>query len=231
MSNPIDVHQFLSLTTPALKCGDAQGLARVLEAHWKPHDICSLLQHPDVNVRRVAAVTLGLVGDRTVMGCLTLALRDADDQVNHMAEHALWSIWFRSGNAQASQTFREGVSLLAAESYEAAIRSFEQTITIDPLFAEAANQCAIAHFFLYQWAQSLECSRRTISMIPTHFGAIAGLGHCYTQLGDLRRAQACYQRALNINPRMPAIARMLERLKSRPSPANDHTGIFVVPAV
>ena len=48
------------------------------------------------------------------------------------------------------------------------------------------------------------------------FGAIAGQGHCYAQLGDLRRARECYRRALEVNPRMEGVAEAYAQLKDAP---------------
>jgi tetratricopeptide (TPR) repeat protein len=64
--------------------------------------------------------------------------------------------------------------------------------------------------------------------MPTHFGAIAGMGHCYTQLGQLDQALECYRRALEINPRMSTIARMIDRLEARQRMRNDLSGEFLV---
>lgn len=224
----MDAKQFLELTLPALRNGDAAALAQMVKVRWKARELCPLLRDSDADVRRVAAVTLGLVGDMRVVSCLTGALHDADPQVNQMAEHGLWSIWFRSGSVQAHQPFREGVAMLAAESYPPAVACFEQATRIDPRFAEAFNQRAIAHFFLSEWELAINACRSAITLVPVHFGAIAGMGHCYTQLGELRRALACYRRALEINPRMPAIIQMIQRLEGHARSDNDSSGMFTV---
>jgi len=100
-------------------------------------------------------------------------------------------------------------------------------MAIDPDFAEAYNQCAIAYFFLGQWDQSIACCQRTIDLIPEHFGAVAGMGHACTQLNQLGRALSCYRTALRINPRMPAIARLIAGLEQRERGANDSSGAFL----
>jgi tetratricopeptide (TPR) repeat protein len=123
----------------------------------------------------------------------------------------------RLGNPRASAPFRRGVAQLTHEEYDLAVASFEEAIAIDPQFAEAHNQCAIAYFLLNDFEQSIDCCCRAIELIPQHFGAIAGMGHGYTQLGQLRRALECYRTAIAINPNMPAVARLIERLND-PSP-------------
>lgn len=211
----VDPDQFLYFVRHPLARGDATALAQAVLARWKPAELCPLLSCPDVDVRRVAAVVLGLVGGRSCVDCLAQALHDPDHQVNQMAEHGLWAIWFRLGDPQAAKPFQEGVTLLAAESYAGAIRRFERAIAVDPSFAEAYNQCAIAHFLLGQWQASLEDARMAVERMPVHFGAMAGMGHCYAHLGDLNQALACYRRALAINPQMHAIAQAVERLQGK----------------
>ena len=215
MANSIDANEFLRVVRPALSSGDAAKLAHVTRVRWRPNQICQLMRHPDNDVRRVAAVTVGLIGDMRCTSSLTRALRDEDEQVNQMAEHGLWSIWFRAGGAAATEPFREGIALLSIEAHQEAVEKFQEANRLDPEFAEAHNQCAIAHCFLSQWDQSLANCRRTIRLIPTHFGAIAGMGHCFAQLGDLDQALQCYRAALRINPRLKAIAQAIRSLETK----------------
>lgn len=221
----------MSVVRPALAAGDAAWLARVVSARWMPRELCRLLGHRDVDVRRVVAVTLGLVGDATCVGCLTRSLHDPDDQVTEMAEHSLWSIWFRLGKPTAAKPFSEGVSLLCTESYVEALDRFEDAIDADRDFAEAYNQCAIAHFFLGDWEASLIASQQALALMPSHFGAMAGMGHCHAELGDLETALGCYRRAISINPRMKAIADAVHRLEARLREENDSSGMFELSTV
>src|SRR5689334_15358410 len=142
----IDGSTFLATVRPALEKGNPRMLESAVSSRWNVLELCQLLQHPDVDVRRVAAVTIGFVGDMACVPCLTQSLQDIDEQVNQMADHGLWSIWFRRGGSlKAMQPFKQGASRLAAENYHGAISSFEEATRIDPQFAEAYNQCAIAH--------------------------------------------------------------------------------------
>lgn len=227
MFEAVDVYEFLSVVQAPLAAGDAAQLAQAVQARWRVKDICPLLEHAQVDVRRVAAVVLGLIGDRKIVSCLVKSLSDADDQVNEMAEHSLWAIWFRGGDVRAAGPFREGVALLSTEAYEQAIGCFRKATTIDPAFAEAYNQCAIAHFFVGDYRRSIEQCRRAVALVPVHFGAIAGLGHCFTHLGELSQAIEYYRRALRINPRLQTIQRMIERIESRDKARNDSSGEFM----
>lgn len=211
----IDANEFLNLARQPLEAGDAVALADQVLARWEAAEVCSLLQSENLDVRRVASVTLGLIGDHTCVGPLSEALHDRDEQVNQMAEHGLWSIWFRSGKCQAMQAFRDGVALIGSEAYDDAIDRFHAALDIDPDFAEAYNQRAIARFFLGQWDNALTDCRQAARRMPVHFGAIAGMGHCYAHMCQLHDALRCYRKAVAINPRMTAICKAIERLEAK----------------
>ena len=227
MSSTIEASEFLRVVRPALEAADAGMLAQAVRVRWRPGEICRLLRHPETDVRRVAAVTLGMMGDRNAVNCLVRSLRDEDALVNQMAEHALWSIWFRLCEPRAVQPFREGTTLLAGEKYKQAIEKFREAAALDPSFAEAYNQSGIAHYFVGEWEHTIHDCRRTVELMPGHFGAIAGMGHCHAQLGDLRQALRCYRWALRINPRMEAIAKAITRLRERVTDL-DASGEFLV---
>ena len=101
-------------------------------------------------------------------------------------------------------------------------------IELDPDFAEAYNQCAIAHFFLGQWEAAIRDSRRALTLMPSHFGAMSGMGHCYAHLGDLEAALRCYRESVRINPRMTAVADAIERLEAKLQSRNDSSGMFQI---
>lgn len=218
----IDPAQFLATAQSALASGNAEVLAQRIGSRWKPGAICKLLEHADADVRRVTAIVLGLVGDQSSVGCLARALHDSDSQVNEMAEHAMWSIWFRSCAPEATASFREGMALLASECYDAAIDNFRLTLRIDPAFAEAYNQCGIARFFLGQWRDSIEDCQQALLRQPAHFGAMANMGHSYAHLGEMHQALDCYRRAIAINPCMTAIEQAIERIEREIKPAYPH---------
>ena len=56
---------------------------------------------------------------------------------------------------------------------------------------------------------------------------MAGLGHCYTQKGDFKRALTHYRMAHQINPNVNAVQAAIERLQARVRDANDASDHFV----
>jgi len=223
---PVDADAFVDLARPILARGDASQLARAIGYRWTASQIADLLSHADADVRRLAAISVGLIGERTIACRLATALHDRDEQVVKMAEHGLWTLWFRSGSDEAREPFEEGLTLLNQQRCTDAIARFERATRIDPHFAEAYNQCALAHETLEQWRDGIADCRRAIEHMPCHFGAIACMGHCYAQLNDMHRALACYREAVRIHPRLLGVRAALERLERSIGNVNDHSGHF-----
>lgn len=212
---PIASDEFLAVALPALQQRDPEHLAAQVNQRWNARQLCQLLYEGTPDARKVVCLTLGLVGDMQCVSCLAGALHDPDEQMHAMAEHALWSVWFRAGGESAIGQFRRGLEAMEANEMHQALEHFHQAVELDPGFAEAFNQCAIAHYLLEQWSQTIEDCRKAVELVPVHFGAHAGMGHAYAQLGDLAGAANCYERALAINPRMPTINQALARIRGQ----------------
>jgi tetratricopeptide (TPR) repeat protein len=198
---------------PALDAACAEELARQVGERWRPEQLCSLLNDQSHELRRVSCVVLGLIGNLDHARCLAAALRDEDRDVNELAEQAMWSIFFRSGGPGAIEPFKLGLAAMEHNDPAAAAEHFRRACKADGQFAEAFNQCGIAHYMLEAYEASLADCQRAVALVPIHFGALAGVGHCHAQLGDLRKAAEAYRRALNVNPHMEGIANVLQRVE------------------
>lgn len=213
MAAPVDPCEFIELVQPLLAQRDLAGLCTLLKSHWDCDQIRALLRSHHTDAKKVALLALGLVGPRGCTGELADQLRDPDPMVNQMAEHALWSIWFRSGSCEANRELARGTQRLNERDFPAAIAHFTQAIELDPTFAEAYNQRAIAHYLEERYDQSIEDCRRTVERAACHFGAWAGMGHCYAHKGRIDAALDSYETALRINPHLDCIRETVEELK------------------
>ena len=169
----------------------------------------------DEDVRKVAALCLALVGKRCTIDKIAAQLKDPDPMVNQMAEHALWSIWFRCGSLPANKELCRGTKALNARNFDAAMEHFDRAIELDQDFAEAYNQRAIAHYLQEQFAESAEDAQKAAEKMPCHFGAWAGLGHCHLNLGNLHEALKCYEKALAINPHLDCLLQTADEIRNR----------------
>ena len=104
---------------------------------------------------------------------------------------------------------------IAGGRYDEALDKLKRATEIDPAFTEAHNQTGIAHYLRSEWALCNDACRRALALTPTHFGALAGLGHGYAHQGDYHNAVASYERALAVNPRMDALREACDGLRRR----------------
>jgi len=201
----IEPQSFVSVVRPLLESNDPQGLVDAIRLRWNTGQITRLLTSPDRDARKVALVCLAMVGDRDCIDPVQSQLADPDPTLNQMAEHALWSIWFRCGSPQANIELCRGSKAMGCRNMDQAIEHFHRAIAIDPQFAEPYNQRAIARFLSEEFEESIADCRKAVRLMPGHFGALAGMGHCFLHLGQLEHALRSYERALAVNPHLCCI--------------------------
>lgn len=207
-----DAQYFVRLLRPTLCTGDMQGTLSVVREHFTVTDLVEFLANPCRDVRQVAALALALSGSLVAVAALATALHDSDDQVVALAEQAMWSIWFRSGRGAAPAVLACGCNHVTHRNLETAIEKFSWAISLDSHFAEAYNQRAIAYFLDERYDQSIADCRAALARVPHHFGAMAGMGHGYAQLGRYCEARQCYIDALRIHPRLDGIQTSLAQV-------------------
>jgi tetratricopeptide (TPR) repeat protein len=198
---------------PALCNGNLQDALTWVQQKWTPGQLLGLLENPCTDARKVAALALGMIGDKSAVRPLAVALHDCDTMVSQIAEHALWAIWFRLGAAKAVCLVKCGNMHLEHGNYECAIEKFSQAIGEDRTFAEAHNQRAIAYYLTEQYGKSIEDCRAALELMPQHFGAMAGMGHCHAHRGEWKDARKCYRLALAIHPRLDGVGSSLEQIE------------------
>jgi tetratricopeptide (TPR) repeat protein len=208
----IDPGEFINTLQPSLTQGNMEQALLQLKHRWKTPQIILLLKDKSADVRKVAALALSLVGDRCSVQPLAVALHDADPMVSQVAEHALWSVWFRIGQPRAVGLVKCGNNHMHHGNYVCAIEKFTHAVHEDPQFAEAYNQRAIAHYLSERFAESIDDCKAALALLPQHFGAMSGMGHCHAHLGQWHCANHCYRLALAIHPRLEGIQASLDQI-------------------
>jgi tetratricopeptide (TPR) repeat protein len=218
----IDPDQFVQLVEPLLAEKDLQGLLSLLKTRWTPSQIVEVLNCDHADARKVALLALGLVGDPCCTIELARQLRDPDPMINGMAEHALWSLWFRGGkDCQANRQLAHAAEAMGKRDFDTAIACCDEAIRLDPDFAEAYNQRAIVRYLQEQYQQSIADCWRAIERMPCHFGAWAGMGHCHAHLGQHQESLESYRRALEINPHLECVRQAVAELERRGKSAQE----------
>lgn len=212
---PLDSDAFIAAVQPLLERRDIEGLLHQLKTRWTCEQLESLADHGTTDAKKVAALALGLVGPGCCAQGLARLLRDPDLMVNRMAEHALWSIWFRSSTDPANHQLCRGAQALDRGEYEHAIDHFNKALAIDPDFSEAYNQRSIARYYLEDYPAAIQDATAAIERMPCHFSAWSSKGHCHAHLGQMRQALDAYRQALNINPHLECIRESVEELEKR----------------
>ena len=212
-SSGIDPCRFVESVKPLLEARDLEGLFCYLRGNYTAEQITSLLSCANCDARKVAALALALVGRKCCIPAVAERLRDPDAMTNQMAEHALWSIWFRCGSAEANADLARGAQCLTERKFDCAIKHFSRAIERSPDFAEAYNQRAIAYYLMENFEQSSEDCRKAIELMPCHFGAWAGLGHCQAHLGQIQQALVAYEKALQVNPHLDCVQQTVSELR------------------
>ncbi len=215
MAIDMDPARFVAAVTPALKRSDLRGLHDLLVQNWTKEQIIGLLAGTHEDARKVAALCLSLVGCQKCLEPIAEQLKDPDPMVNQMAEHAMWSIWMRGGTPEANHEVCRGVQSIERKDFPHAIQHFDHAIQICPTFSEAYNQRAIANFLQEKFSPSIEDCEKTVELMPIHFGAWAGMGHCYAHLGEFEKAVTNYEKALSINPHLTCVEQTVHELRRR----------------
>jgi tetratricopeptide (TPR) repeat protein len=171
------------------------------------------IKKPDLETRRRATAWLGEVGVIADAPVLIGALSDADEVVRTLAEHSVWQVWGRSGDAEADGLLQVGIEEMNRGDGPAAVETFTKAIQRKPDFAEAWNKRATVYFLMGEHEKSLKDCDEVMKRNPAHFGALAGYGQIYLQLDQPERALVYFRRALQVNPNMRGVQQIIPQLE------------------
>ena len=124
----------------------------------------------------------------------------------------IWAEWSKSGSPAMDLLLKRGEDATAAGDYATAIGHFTAIIDHAPKFAEAWNERAIAYFKEGQIGPAVDDIQHVLALNPRHFGALAGLGAIFEELGEPQKALEVYKAALAINPHMTDVQAAVKRL-------------------
>jgi tetratricopeptide (TPR) repeat protein len=152
-----------------------------------------------------AIVTLARSGAMADTLALVARLRDPHPELRPLAEQALWILWSRSGDPGVDALFEQGLDQMSAGRFPEGIATFTRIIGMKPDFAEGWNKRATIYFLAGDLQRSLADCAEVIKRNPSHFGALAGYGQIYMQLGEYEKARDYFRRALAVNPNLDGV--------------------------
>jgi tetratricopeptide (TPR) repeat protein len=128
-------------------------------------------------------------------------------------EREIWAIWTRYPDDQAiNRQMDRAIKMMNAGQLDDAEAMFSAIISRKPAFAEAWNKRATVRFFRGDDAGSANDILQVIKLEPRHFGALSGLGMIKVRAGDLQGALQAYRAAQRINPFLPNIEMIIDKL-------------------
>jgi tetratricopeptide (TPR) repeat protein len=173
------------------------------------------LAHPEAAARIEGIERLGAIGRMADVDALMRRLGDDDGDVREAATQAIWQVWSRSGDAAIDQLFARGVEHMQQQSFDDALKVFDEIVRRKPAFAEGWNKRATVYFLLGQNERSLLDCDEVLKRNPRHFGALSGLGEIYLALERPAQALAWYRRALEVNPNLLGVEFRIKQLEER----------------
>jgi tetratricopeptide (TPR) repeat protein len=130
-------------------------------------------------------------------------------------EQEIWTIWMTSDNNEVNKLMIEGVGAMQKDDYQTALADFTRMIQIAPDFAEGWNKRATVLYLVRDFEGSRADVDKTLALEPRHFGALSGLGLIDVELDRDEEAIAAWEKALDLNPNMPAIRAKLDEARER----------------
>lgn len=183
-----------------------------IAARYSEGTLHRLIQNADLQTKQAAIVAISLTGSAANSNpILANLLHHEDVQLRQAAADALWSIWFRAGSDREN---RELHRLANIRDLRKKRNGLDALIERAPHFAEAYNQRAILHFQMEEWQKSIADCERVLQLNPYHFGAAAGMGRSYVELGKSKAALKAFRNAYRINPSLQDVEDAIRALEN-----------------
>ena len=165
------------------------------------------------------ALLIGMAGaradqtDTRLNGLFAELKTAASAEAARPIEAQIWSIWLQSGNQDVDTLMAAGIRAMNDQDYGEALRAFSSVVARAPHFAEGWNKRATVLYLLGRFADSIRDINRALALEPRHFGALSGLGLCDVQLHRDEAALSAFERAVAVDPNLPAVRDNIEELK------------------
>jgi tetratricopeptide (TPR) repeat protein len=130
-------------------------------------------------------------------------------------EQQIWQTWGQSGSATVDILIERADAAEAAGDKPLALRFVNQATELAPSYAGAWYRRSILRYDADDRAGAIADIKETLKREPRHFGALAGLGLIYEDMGQERAALEAYRHALEIDPYLDAAKQGVSRLEPK----------------
>ena len=124
-----------------------------------------------------------------------------DSQKAELLEKKIWSVWNEHPkDIRLTEKLEFGVELMQYESYDYALKVFNNIIATDPEWSEAWNKRATVFFLMNEYTSSLNDIEKVLRIEPRHFGALSGQARIFIKLQKYEKAILSLKKALKFYP-------------------------------
>lgn len=143
-----------------------------------------------------------------------LAAAPSDAAANEI-ESRIWARWADSGSDVVNVLLERASAAEESGENDAALAFLDQASELAPNYAEPWNRRASLAYKAEDYSGAINAIQETLKREPRHFGALAGLGLIYEELGQERSALQAFRAALAVNPHYESARRGVARLEPR----------------
>ena len=171
-----------------------------------------------------AALTLAACGANTSapnrsdaeLDGLFAQLEQAEDaSLAASVEQAIWARWADSGSPTVNILLERAAAAENEGDRDLAGSYLDQASDLAPDYAEPWNRRANLAYRGEDYPGAIAAIQETLKREPRHFGAYAGLGLIYEELGQHRAALEAFRAALAIHPHYETALQGVQRLEPR----------------
>jgi tetratricopeptide (TPR) repeat protein len=194
---------------------NAPRYAASVDRFYCSETLLTILRRGGVEMRRAAAMALGMLGDHNSIEPLGRALSDPDRGVRMAADDSFRGLLIRDAAPLHHQRLLQVMHLNDGGEHAAALPPTLILIDQAPRYAEVHHQLAVCWHGLdaLESAEAAYCS--CIWHCEYHYPAWIGLARCRITAGDFAEAIEALERALAICPDLEAARAQLRALHRR----------------
>jgi tetratricopeptide (TPR) repeat protein len=138
-----------------------------------------------------------------------------DAQTAEPIQEQIMAKWSDSGSATVDILLERATAAAAEGDEELAEGFLDQATALAPNFAEPWRLRANIAYGAEDYAGAIDAIQETLKREPRHFGAMAGLGLIYEEIGQQRAALDAYRAALVVHPHYEVALQGVRRLEPR----------------
>lgn len=204
-----------------LSSADSPHFASEVDEYYCSSTLAMLLHRGDVEMRRAAALALGMLGDHASIEPLGRALSDNDRGVRLAADDSFRALLVRDAAPLHHQQLLKVMHLNDGGEYAGALAPTMILVDQAPLYAEAHHQLAICWQGLENFFQAEAAYIACLWHCRFHYPAWQGLARCRLILGDSEGAVSALERCVEICPDQESARLQIRAIQRRLRQAND----------